>query len=242
MSQTAPIGQSWTWQFYDPSQSLQLGSDQIAESEHFSITGALLPESAKKGLSAGAAAAIGVVVTLLVVTAGMAAAWYFVYRPRQRRKQSRDEALLAAPAKIFAGLHEVGGSQRAGSYSHDATQPVDGGEVGRIIPPRRSERTASSGSGSSDRVTYRAMDGSELPADLTTFHEVTGQSRQSPAQVLSHNSELPTSPQSHTQREANELSGTHSPAPERAETRRKPVPVGREDSGESVLMKPVYEM
>lgn len=242
MSQTAPIGQSWTWQFYDPTQTLQLGSDQIAESEHFTIEGALLPETPKKGLSAGAAAAVGVIVTLLVVIGCLAAAWYFIYLPRKRRDQRQDPALHSTPAKMFAGLHEVGGNQATGPTNNPSSS-ADGG--GRVAPPHSSQRASSSGSGSSGRRLYRPSDGNELSADHTgAYHEVPGQYQQAQVQPP-YNNELPTSPQvrlNSPQREANQLSGQQGPAIERVETRRKPVPLGREGSRTSSAAKPIFEM
>jgi hypothetical protein len=90
--------------FYDTSQPIRLGSNQIAESAQFFIQGSSIPTSstssagtattttpstassypiAKSGLSVGAAAGIGVIATIAVVLLCLLVGYYCFYRRRQ---------------------------------------------------------------------------------------------------------------------------------------------------------------
>ncbi|KAJ9617133.1 hypothetical protein H2200_000854 [Cladophialophora chaetospira] len=97
-SQGAPRGDYWTWMFYDASAPIQLSTNHIAESAHFIVNGSTLSSSdhasssGKKGLPAGAAAGIAVVVMLLVLALCGTAAFFLWYRPHQRKRS------LDAPA------------------------------------------------------------------------------------------------------------------------------------------------
>ncbi len=76
--------------FYDTSKPLILNQNEIAESAHFFFPGSLLPtvpettpSSSHHTISAGAAGAIGAVITLAVVAVCLLA-YIFCYRKRQR--------------------------------------------------------------------------------------------------------------------------------------------------------------
>jgi hypothetical protein len=76
--------------FYDSSEPLNLDQNEIAESAHFIFSGSLLPtpvgnttSNPHHSISAGAAGAIGVVLTLVVVAVCLLA-YIFFYRKRQR--------------------------------------------------------------------------------------------------------------------------------------------------------------
>jgi len=90
MTEEPPKGNSWTWMFYDSSEPLNLDQNEIAESAHFIFSGSLLPtapgnttSNPHHSISAGAAGAIGVVLTLVVVAICLLA-YIFFYRKRQR--------------------------------------------------------------------------------------------------------------------------------------------------------------
>jgi hypothetical protein len=89
--------------FYDTSKPLNLDQNEIAESAHFFFPGSLLPTVAKNtpsyphhSISAGAAGAIGVVVTLAVVAVCLLA-YIFCYRKRQRI--AKDNVVDSRPEK-----------------------------------------------------------------------------------------------------------------------------------------------
>ncbi|KAJ9500874.1 hypothetical protein H2202_003432 [Exophiala xenobiotica] len=147
-SEGAPRGDYWTWMFYDTSVPIQLGSNHIAESAHFLVNGSTLSpsdysnpnSSGKKGLTAGAAAGIAVVVTLLVSVLCGTAALFLWYQPRQKRRMLKAMA-SAAPISKVEEIHkpELGGNTRA-SNSASAMPPQTSAPARSsdtdLLPPR----------------------------------------------------------------------------------------------------------
>jgi hypothetical protein len=89
--------------FYDTSKPIDPGQNEIAESAHFFFPGSLLPTGTETnpshphhGISAAAAGAIGVVLTLAVVAACLFA-YFFCYRKRPRRV--KDDVVNPLPEK-----------------------------------------------------------------------------------------------------------------------------------------------
>jgi hypothetical protein len=119
------LRESWTWMFYDTSVSINLGSNEIAESAHFYISGSVIstssssttsatttslvstfspstanitttsPSPGKDGISAGAAAGTGVAATIAFVVLCLLVAYFCLYRKRQKK----DNVIHSTPGK-----------------------------------------------------------------------------------------------------------------------------------------------
>jgi len=132
---------SWKWMFYDTSQPIDLGSNEIAESAPFLIRGATISTTsvssgstatattpptaspslnAKSGLSAGAGAGIGVTMTIVFILICLLAAYCF----RRRRQTSTTHS---ASAQVYA-QHELGVSEHPTSRGSE--------DIRRSEPPR----------------------------------------------------------------------------------------------------------
>lgn len=132
---------SWKWMFYDTSQPINLGSNEIAESAQFLIRGATISTTsassastatattpstaspslnAKSGLSAGAAAGIGVTMTIVFVLICLLAGYCF----RRRRQTSTTHS---TSAQVYS-KHELGVNEHSTSSGSEATR--------RSEPPR----------------------------------------------------------------------------------------------------------
>jgi hypothetical protein len=153
--------------FYDSSEPLNLGQNEIAESAHFIFAGSLLPTPAGNttsyphhSISAGAAGAIGAVLTLVVVAVCLLA-YIFLYRKRQRI--ARGNVVDPRPEK--------------GHYKPELEGRNDGNVAGTIQP-----------------LTHQDMQFDAMPlpvlsnrSELSTFaqHELYGNTRGY------HNSQMP---------------------------------------------------
>lgn len=132
---------SWKWMFYDTSQPIHLGSNEIAESAQFLIRGATISTTsassastatattsstassspnAKSGISAGAAAGIGVTMTIVFVLICLLAGYCF----RRRRQIS---TARSTSAQVYA-KHELGVNEHSTSRGSEDTR--------RSKPPR----------------------------------------------------------------------------------------------------------
>jgi hypothetical protein len=152
--------------FYDSSEPLNLGQNEIAESAHFFFPGSLLPtpagnmtSSPHHSISAGAAGAIGAVLTLVVVAVCLLS--YIFYRKRQRI--ARDNVVDPRTEK--------------GHYKPELEGRNDGNAAGRTQP-----------------LTHQDMQSSAMPlpvlsntSELSAFaqHELYGNTRGY------HNSQMP---------------------------------------------------